>query len=203
MFAQPRIGIIIGTTRPGRFGDTPARWILDIAGRRSDALFEIVDLRDFPMPFFEERWPLIYAPPENAVARHWAETMAGFDGYIFVTAEYNRSITGVLKNALDHLHAEVHRKPATFVGYGGVGGSRAVEHLRHILAEMHIATLKRTVNIGMIEMLGMLQQGKTMADYPYLADTARPMLDDLVWWANTLRAGRMAAAMPAEMVMLE
>lgn len=129
MSFKSKMGIVISTTRPGRFGDTPAQWIFNIARKRDDADFEVVDLRDYPLPFFEEKMPLIYAPPENAVAKRWAEQMARFDGYIFVTAEYNHSVTGVLKNALDYLYSEVHHKPATFVGYGGVGGARAVEHL--------------------------------------------------------------------------
>ncbi|WP_072394141.1 NAD(P)H-dependent oxidoreductase [Hyphomicrobium sp. CS1GBMeth3] len=194
MSFKPRIGIIMSTTRPGRFGDTPTQWIHDIARQRTDSEFEVVDLRDYPLPLFEEKLPLVYAPVENPVAKRWAATIASFDGYIFVTAEYNHSVTGALKNALDHLYAETHRKPATFVGYGGVGGSRAVEHLRHILAELHVATLKHAVHIGMVEMIGMLREGRTMADYPHLAEAAKPMLDDLVWWSITLKAGRAATA---------
>ncbi|MBX9587961.1 MAG: NAD(P)H-dependent oxidoreductase [Hyphomonadaceae bacterium] len=195
MSPKLKIGIILSTTRPGRFGDTPAQWLLDIARKRQDADFELVDLRDYPMPFFEEKVPLIYAPVENAVAKRWAAKMATLDGYVFVAAEYNHSITGVLKNALDHLYSEVQRKPAAFVGYGGVGGARAVEHLRNILAEMHVASLKHAVHVGMIEMIemiGMLREGKKMTDYPHLRDAAKPMLDDLVWWASSLKAGRLA-----------
>lgn len=197
MSSRPRIGIIMSTTRPGRFGDTPTRWIADIASRRPDAEFEVVDLRDYPMPLFEEQLPLVYAPVTNPVAQRWAAKMASFDGYIFVTAEYNHSITGALKNALDHLFTEPQRKPATFVGYGGVGGARAVEHLRNILAEMHVASLKNAVHIGMIEMIGMLREGKSMADYPHLDQAAGPMLDDLVWWARALKAAREAPAAAA------
>lgn len=199
MASRPNIGIVIviGTTRPGRFGETPTAWIADIASRRSDASFEIVDLRDYPMPFFQEKLPLVYAPVENEVAKRWAAKMASFDGYILVTAEYNHSITGVLKNALDHLSSEVHRKPATFVAYGGAGGARAVEHLRGILAEMHVATLKHAVHIGMVELIGMLREGKTMADYPHLEQAAGPTLDDLVWWANALKTAREAGARAA------
>jgi NAD(P)H-dependent FMN reductase len=180
----------MSTTRPGRFGDVPTSWIYNIARQRHDIEVEIVDLRDYPMPMFDQAIPLVYAPVENPIAKQWAARMATFDGYIFVTAEYNHSITGVLKNALDFLFPELQRKPAAFVGYGGVGGARAVEHLRHILAEQHVATLKPAVHIGMMEMIGMLREGKSMADYPHLDDAAKPMLDDLVWWTNTLRAGR-------------
>ena len=187
MQKRPKIGIIISTTRPGRFADVPTNWLFNIAKQRDDADFEIVDLRDYPMPFFEEKVPLHLAPPQNEVALRWGEKIASLDGYIFVTAEYNHSIPAVLKNALDYLYSEIHRKPATFVGYGGTGGSRAVEHLRNILA---VASLPRAVHIGMIEMMGMMREGKSMADYPYLDDFAKRMLDELVWWANTLREGR-------------
>lgn len=197
MSSTPKIGIIMSTTRSGRFGDVPTTWIHDIAALRRDAEFEVVDLRDYPMPLFEEKFPLVYAPVENPIARRWAAKIASFDGYIFVTAEYNHSLTGALKNALDHLYAEMQRKPATFVGYGGVGGARAVEHLRHILAELHVATLKHAVHIGMIEMIGMLREGKAMADFPHLAEAAKPMLDDLVWWTNTLKAGREGRVLPS------
>ena len=190
MQKRPKIGIIISTTRPGRFGEVPTNWLFNIAKERNDADFEIVDLRDYPMPFFEEKVPLHVAPPQNEVALRWGEKIASLDGYIFVTAEYNHSIPAVLKNALDYLYSEIHRKPATFVGYGGTGGSRAVEHLRNILAEEQVASLKHTVHIGMMEMIGMLREGKSMADYPYLDDFAKRMVDEIVWWANTLKEGR-------------
>jgi NAD(P)H-dependent FMN reductase len=192
MQKRPKIGIIISTTRPGRFADTPTNWLFNIAKERNDADFEIVDLRDYPMPFFEEKAALAYAPTQNEAALRWGKKIASLDGYIFVTAEYNHSISGVLKNALDYLYSEIHRKPATFVGYGGTGAARAVEHLRNILAEEQVASLKHTVHIGMAEMLGMLREGKSMADYPYLDDFAKRMLDDIVWWANTLKEGRSA-----------
>src|SRR3981081_1542319 len=165
MQKRPKIGIIISTTRPGRFGEVPTNWLFNIAKERNDADFEIVDLRDYPMPFFEEKVPLHVAPPQNEVALRWGEKIASLDGYIFVTAEYNHSIPAVLKNALDHLYSEIQRKPASFLGYGGTGAARAIGHLAQILAT---ASLKHTVHIGMVEMLGMLREGKSMADYPYL-----------------------------------
>ncbi|WFP73701.1 NAD(P)H-dependent oxidoreductase [Mesorhizobium sp. WSM4906] len=192
MIQRPRIAIVISTTRPGRFGDTPAEWLLGLAQARDDADFELIDLRDYPMPFFNEERALVYAPAQNPVAVLFAEKMRNFDGFIFITAEYNHSITGVLKNALDYLYTEMHRKPATFVGYGGVGGSRAVEHLRHILAELQMATLKYAVHIGATELIGMLREGRTMADFPHLADAAFIMIDDLLWWTNALKMARAA-----------
>src|SRR4030088_321912 len=100
MQKRPKIGIIISTTRPGRFADVPTNWLFNIAKQRGDADFEIVDVRDYPMPFFEEKVPLHVAPPQNEVALRWGEKIASLDGYIFVTAEYNHSIPAVLKNAL-------------------------------------------------------------------------------------------------------
>jgi NAD(P)H-dependent FMN reductase len=187
MRQRPKIGIIISTTRPGRFADIPTNWLFDIASERTDAEFEIVDLRDYPMPFFEEKVAPHMAPPQNEVALRWGRKIASFDGYIFVTAEYNHGIPAVLKNAIDHLFPEIQRKPAAFVGYGGAGAARAIGQLELVL---NAATLKYAVHIGMIEMMGMLREGKSMADYPYLDDSARRMLDELVWWADALKQGR-------------
>jgi NAD(P)H-dependent FMN reductase len=187
MQKRPKIGIIMSTTRPGRFGDIPTNWLFNIAKERNDADFEIVDLRDYPMPFFEEKMPLHIAPAQNQVALRWGKKIASLDGYIFVTAEYNHSIPAVLKNAIDYLHSEIRRKPATFLGYGGTGAARAIGHLGEMLLA---APLKHTVHIGMTEMMGMLREGKSMADYPYLDDYAKRMLDEIVWWANTLKQGR-------------
>ena len=103
----------------------------------------------------------------------------------------------MLKNALDYLFAEVQRKPAGFLGYGSSGGSRAVQHLKHILIEQQVAPIRHAVHIGMIEMVGMLREGKSMADYPYLVPTAEVLLNEIVWWATTLRAGREASVAKA------
>jgi NAD(P)H-dependent FMN reductase len=190
MYSLPKIGIIIGTTRLGRRADNMAKWLLDLAQKRDDAVFELVDLRDYPMPFFDEANSPAFAPPQNAVAQRWAQKMAELDGYVFLTAEYNHSVSGVLKNALDYLFPEVQRKPAAFLGYGANGGTRAVQHLKHILGELQVASLRYAVHIGKTEIIGLMAEGKTMADYPYLDEAAVAMLNDLVWWTNTLRAGR-------------
>lgn len=187
-----KIGIIISTTRPGRLGETIAQWTAKLAEPRGDAAYEIVDLRDYPLPFFDERIPPAFAASQNPDAQRWSAKIAELDGFVFVTAEYNHSISGALKNALDFLYAETHRKPATFVGYGATGAARAVEHLRGILAEMQVATLKHSVHIGRTEMIGLLREGKTLADFPYLDELVGPMLDELAWWASTLSAGRAA-----------
>ncbi len=187
---KPKIAIIIGTTRQNRFGDKAAQWLYSLAETRPEAEFEIVDLRDFPLPFFDEPMSPMMTKPVNEVAQRWGAKMAGFDGYIFVTAEYNHSLSGVLKNALDYAYFEFNRKPAAFVAYGNAGGARAVEQLRLVCVELQIAPLRAAVHIGMIEFLGMLRDGKTFADYPYLAQSADTMVNDLLWWTNALKAAR-------------
>jgi NAD(P)H-dependent FMN reductase len=192
MTGKPKIGIVISTTRPARFADNPTNWLMAIAAKREDAEFEVVDLRDYPMPFFEENGSPFYVPVQNEVAQKWGAKMASLDGYVFITAEYNHSISGALKNALDYAYAEFNRKAASFVAYGGTGGARAVEHLRGILAELQVASMKFPVHIGMTEMLGIMREGKTMADFPYLDDGATKMLDELVWWVSALKSAREA-----------
>ncbi|MGV3575714.1 MAG: NADPH-dependent FMN reductase [Devosia sp.] len=192
MTTKPRIGIVISTTRAARFADKPTNWLKSIAEARDDIEVEIVDLRDYPMPFFEAAMSPGYVPVDHPVAQAWAKTMAALDGYIFITAEYNHSISGVLKNALDHAYPEYSKKPAAFLGYGGVGGARAVQQLRLILAELQVATLKFAVHINANEMLPLMKDEKDFADFPYLGDAAKLMLDDLAWWAGALKTARTA-----------
>jgi NAD(P)H-dependent FMN reductase len=190
MNVKPKIGIILATTRPTRFADKAARWLSDLVRGRDDADFEIVDLRDYPMPFFEEEQSPALVSPRNEAALRWARKMAELDGYIFVTPEYNHGIPAVLKNALDYAYAEYNRKPASFVGYGGVGAARGVEQLRLVLLALQMAPLKQSVHINATEFIALSMQGKTFADYPYLADSVGPMLDNLLWWVNALKAAR-------------
>jgi NAD(P)H-dependent FMN reductase len=187
---QPRIGIVIGSTREGRFGEKPAQWIYEIARQRTDLLFELVDLRDYPLPFFNEPRSPAYGPVDNEAARRWAGKLATLDGLIVVTPEYNHGPTAVLKNALDYAYTEFARKPIGFVGYGGVGAARAVEQLRLIAIELQMVPVSRAVHMGMVESLGIIQQGKTFEDFPHLAQAATRLLDDLSWWARTLKPAR-------------
>lgn len=188
--STPRIGIIVSTTREGRFGLRVAEWVREIATRRDDMAFEIVDLRDYPMPFFNETTSPAYAPPKDEAAQRWAAKIAELDGFVFVTAEYNHGLPAVLKNALDYAYREFNRKPAAFVGYGGVGGARAVEHLRLILCELQVAPLRPAFHIGGADFVGLLMQGKEFVDSPHLEPTVSPMLDDLLWWSKTLKSAR-------------
>lgn len=190
----PHVAIIIGTTRQGRFADRPAEWILAHAAARGTLTAEIVDLRDYPLPFFDEPGSPMFVPPAHEAAVRWGRTLERFDGYIFITAEYNHGISGVLKNALDYAYPQFHRKPAAFVGYGNTGGARAIEQLRLNLIEFHVAPLRHAVHVGMTEFIGLLREHKQFADYPHLEHSAVAMLDDLVWWATALRAGRAETA---------
>jgi len=192
-----KIAIVISTTRAARFGHKPAQWIRDIAAQRDDIDTEIVDLRDFPMPFFDEVASNAWAPSQNPIARQWQKKVAAFDGYIFVTAEYNHSMPAVLKNALDYASPEWNKKAASFVGYGAMGGSRAVEHLRLIAAELDLATIRRGVYIQGADFMAVWKDGKDVKDIPHLQANVEEMLDQLVWWTTALKAARSKNALAA------
>src|ERR1700710_2243405 len=148
MTANPRIPLVIGSTRPTRFADKPAQWMLKQAQARSDMDVEVVDLRDHPLPFFSEMASNLHAPSKDPEASRWRERIARFDGYIFVVAEYNHSITGALKNALDQAYKEWIRKPFTALGYGGGGASRAIENRRSIAVELQMVSTHAAIHIG-------------------------------------------------------
>ncbi|GAB7546083.1 MULTISPECIES: NADPH-dependent FMN reductase [unclassified Cupriavidus] len=190
---QLRIGIIVGSTREGRFGDKPARWIHEIARQRSNLDVELIDLRDHPLPFFDEPMSPAWAPVKNEAALRWADKLATLDGLIVVTPEYNHGPSAVLKNAFDYAYQEFGRKPIGFVGYGGVGAARAVEQMRLVAIEMQMAPVRNAVHIGMVEFLGIWQQGKRFEDFPHLAQAADGLLDDIAWWAKALKTAREAA----------
>ena len=190
---QPRIGIIIGSTREGRFGDKPAYWIHQLATQRTDLAFELIDLRDHPLPFFNEAGAPAWGSVKNEAAQRWAAKLDTFDGLIVVTPEYNHGPSAVLKNAIDWAYKEFIRKPIGFVGYGGVGAARAVEQLRLVAVEMQMAPVRNAVHIGMVEFLGIWQQGKSFEDFPHLAQAATGRLDDLAWWTKALKTAREAA----------
>jgi NAD(P)H-dependent FMN reductase len=195
--SRPKIAIIIGTTRATRFADKPAKWIHEIASKRGDLDAEIVDLRDFPMPFFDEPASNAWVPSKDPVAQRWQKKVAQYDGYIFVTAEYNHGLSAALKNALDYAYPEWNRKPAAYVGYGGVGAARAVQQLRLVNVELKMAPLRTAVHIGGADFMGVWQQGKALADLPHLQKSASDMLDELAWWTGALKEAR---EQPAEAV---
>ena len=187
-----KIAIIIGSTRATRFADKPAEWLKNIVAGRTDASYEFVDLRDFPMPFFDEVASNAYAPTTNEVAVRWQQKIAEFDGYIFITAEYNHAPTAVLKNALDYAYPEWNKKPAAFVGYGSVGAARAIEQLRQIAVELQMAPTRTGVHIQGADFFGAWQQGAALEEMSHLQPGVNAMLDELTWWGNALKAARNA-----------
>ena len=190
-----KLALIIGSTRQNRFADIPAKWIVEGAAKRDDFTLDVLDLREHPLPFFNEPVPVGYTGGKysEAAAEAWRAKIGTYDGFIVTAAEYNHAPTGVLKNAFDSASYEWNRKPIAFVGYGGVGGARAIEHLRGIAVELQMAPIKHEVNIAMEPYLGVVQQGKTLDDYAYLVDARKAVFDQMTWWGNALKAARAAA----------
>ncbi len=187
-----KIGMIVGSTRPNRFADTPAKWLVEGAAARTDLKLEVLDLRDYKLPFFNEpASPAytggVYTQPE---AEAWRKRVGEFDAFIATVAEYNHGPTAVLKNAFDSAFLEWQRKPIAFVGYGGVGAARAIEILRGVVIELQMAPITRGVNIGMEPYLGIVQKGATLNDYEFLVQSRKVMFDHLVWWGKVLKAAR-------------
>jgi NAD(P)H-dependent FMN reductase len=195
--AKVKIAVIVGTTRAARFGHKPARRIADIASQREDMAVELLDLREYPMPFFDEVASNAWVPSENEVARRWQKKVAEFDGYIFVSAEYNRGVPAALKNALDYAYPEWNKKPAAFVGYGSLGAARAIEQLRLIAIELQMAPIRTGVHIQGADFMAVWKGGKDVAELSYLPQNATDMLDQLVWWTNALKAAREQPAVSA------
>ncbi|MEU8241127.1 NAD(P)H-dependent oxidoreductase [Actinoplanes missouriensis] len=184
-----RIGIILGSTRPNRNGEQVATWVLNHAKQRSDAEYELVDLRDYPLPHLDEALPPAMGQYQNEHTRTWAAKIASFDGYVMVTPEYNHSTSGVLKNAIDYLFAEWNNKAVGFVSYGSVGGARAVEHLRLVAGELKMADVRQQVTLGLstdFENYSVFTPGAQQA--PQL-DT---LLDQVVSWSMALAGVRNA-----------
>ena len=195
--AKPKLAVVIGSVRPNRFADHPAQWIADIARKRGDFDVEVIDLKEYPMPFFAEEASPAYGPSSNEVARRWQKKVAEFDAYVFTAAEYNRGPTGVLKNALDYAYKEWTNKPVSFVGYGGVGGARAVEQLRLNVIELQMAPIRTAVHIQFPVYLAVVKEGKTLSDFDFLNQSAKDMLDQLAWWTDALKAAREKAELRA------
>ncbi|WP_258868161.1 NADPH-dependent FMN reductase [Alkalilimnicola ehrlichii] len=143
------IGIILGSTRPGRNGEAVARWTFDLAKQRTDAEFELVDIKDFNLPLLDEPVPPSLGQYSNEHTKVWSRKIDAFDAFVFVTPEYNHGTSGALKNAIDYLYREWNNKAAGFVSYGSAGGTRAVEHLRLVMAELQIADVRSQVTFSL------------------------------------------------------
>jgi NAD(P)H-dependent FMN reductase len=182
-----KIAVIVGSTRPGRKADAVARWVLDIARARKDAQFEIVDLESFKLPLLDEAVPPSMGQYAKPHTKAWAECIAPFDGFVFVTPEYNHGTSGALKNAIDYLYKEWNNKAAGFVAYGSAGGVRAVEHLRLVMGELQVADVRAQVMLSLFTDFENFTLFKPAAHHEKNVHT---LLDQLVAWSGALRTLR-------------
>jgi NAD(P)H-dependent FMN reductase len=187
------ISVIAGSTREGRFSEKPARWILQHLKKRDDVDARPLDLRDFPMPFFDQ--PVTPATPgrpafKDEVVQKWTAAIAQSDGFVFVTPEYNYGPPAVLKNAIDWVYPEWHRKAAGFVSYGSAMGVRSVQQLRQTVIEVQLAPIRSSVHIPVATLWAHYQGGNVEAGLAELAAPAEAMIDDLLWWTAALKAAR-------------
>ncbi|WP_433161736.1 NADPH-dependent FMN reductase [Kribbella sp. CA-247076] len=187
---MPKIAIILGSTRPGRNGEAVARWVLDLAKQRGDAEFELIDIADYRLPHLDEAIPPSMGQYTQPHTLAWARTIDSFDGFVFVTPEYNHSTSGALKNAIDFLFKEWNDKAAGFVSYGAVGGARAVEHLRLVMGELKVADVRNQVTLSLATDFKNYSKF-TPGDHQEPALHA--MLDQVVSWSNALATVRTAA----------
>ncbi|MBB5775180.1 NADPH-dependent FMN reductase [Nonomuraea jabiensis] len=178
------VAIIMGSTRPGRNGEAVAGWVHDLAVKRGDARFEVVDLADFPLPPLDEPMPAITGRYTRSHTRTWAAKIASFDAYVFVTPEYNHSAPGPLKNAIDFLYAEWTNKAVGFVGYGSVGGVRAIEHLRLVMSCLQVAHVSAQVELSLFTDFEDFTVFRPAGRHE---DTLTTLLDQVLAWSAALK----------------
>lgn len=171
------IGIIIGSTREGRVSPQVAEWVKEIADKRGDANYTIIDIADYKLPLLGE------AGADASGAAAWSESIAAQDGFVFIVQEYNHSITGALKNALDYLREEWNNKAAGIVSYGSVGGARAAEHLRGILGELLVADVRVHPALSLFTDF---ENGTDFKPKAVQEDSVNQMLDQLIPWSKAL-----------------
>ncbi|HET7213550.1 MAG TPA: NAD(P)H-dependent oxidoreductase [Terriglobia bacterium] len=182
-----RCGIILGSTRPGRNGEAAAKWVYELARRRADAEFELVDIKDFHLPLLDEPIPPSRGQYTHPHTKTWAAKIASFDAFVFVTPEYNHATSAALKNAIDFLYREWNNKAAGFVGYGSSGGVRAVENLRLVMAEVQVATVRAQVALSLRTDWENFTVFKPDSKHEAALDA---MLDQLVAWGEALKTLR-------------
>jgi NAD(P)H-dependent FMN reductase len=183
-----KIVIILGSTRPGRNGEAVSKWVNEIAKKRSDANFELVDIKDFNLPLLDEPIPPSQGQYSKEHTKTWSAKIDSFDAYVFVTAEYNHGIPGALKNAIDFLFKEWNNKVAGFVGYGSAGGVRAVEQLRLVMAELKVPTVRSQVQLSLFTDFENFTKFKPA---PFQEKAANIMLDEVIAWGGALKAFRL------------
>jgi NAD(P)H-dependent FMN reductase len=185
------IAIILGSTRPGRNGKAVADWVAEKAATRTSARYELVDLADHPLPHIDEPLPPTMGQYAGDHTKAWAAKIGSYDGFIFVTPEYNHSTSGVLKNAIDYLYAEWNNKAAAFVSYGSLGGARAIEHLRAIMSELQVAHVRQQLSFSMFTDF---ENFSTFAPGPQHTESAVVLFDQLESWAGAMRTVREASS---------
>jgi NAD(P)H-dependent FMN reductase len=178
-----RIAIILGSTRPNRIGEAVANWVYEIAQKRTDAEFELVDLADVDLPLLDEHIPPSQGKYSKQHTIDWSAKVASFDAYVFVTAEYNHSIPGALKNAIDFLYKEWNNKAAGFVSYGSAGGTRAVEHLRLVMAELQIADVREQVALSLSTDF---ENYSVFKPAPFHEKKLNAMLNQVISWGKAM-----------------
>lgn len=182
-----KIAVILGSTKPGRNGEAVAKWFYELAAKRADAEFELVDIADYNLPLYDEPYPAMMQQYTKEHTKKWSQKISEFDGYIFVTPEYNHSVPGALKNAIDFLNVEWKDKAAGFVSYGSAGGARAVEHLRVIAGELRMADVRAQV------MLNLFTDFINMSEFkpdPRHEGEAEELLNQVVAWSRALKTLR-------------
>jgi len=182
-----KIAIIVGSTRPGRKAEAVARWVHGIAAKRTDATYNLVDIQDFNLPLLDEPVPASRKQYFKDHTKRWAAEIAQYDGFVFVTPEYNHATSGALKNAIDFLYAEWNDKAAGFVGYGSMGGARAIENLRLIMGELKVADVRQAVQLSLSRDFENFTTFKPQATHER---TVNAMLDQVVAWSGALRSVR-------------
>lgn len=184
---MPTIGIIVGSTRPGRLGPQVGEWVYKHAAARSDAEYVLLDVADFALPLLDEPVPAMAAPGTKPHTIRWAQAVGALDGFVIVTAEYNHGVPAALKNAIDFLFAEWNRKPVGFVGYGADGAIRAVEHLRGTLAQVRAATVGPQVALTLD---GDFEEYRTFQPRPFQHESLNTLLTELTAWATVMQGLR-------------
>jgi NAD(P)H-dependent FMN reductase len=185
------IAIVIGSTRPGRKAEAVAKWVFEHAAGRPDATYELVDLKDFNLPLLDEEVPPSMGQYSQPHTKAWAEKVASFDAFIFVTPEYNHGTSGALKNAIDFIYAEWNNKAAGFVSYGSAGGARAVEHLRLVMAEIQIADVRAQV---MLSLATDFEKYTTFTPGPQHTRTLATLFTQVESWGKAMKTLRSPAA---------
>jgi NAD(P)H-dependent FMN reductase len=191
------ISVIVGSTREGRFSEKPAKWILQNLKQREGVDARLLDLRDFPMPFFDHPAPPATPgrpPYKDEVVQRWTAAIAQSDGFVIVTPEYNFGTSAVLKNAIDWVYPEWNRKAACFVSYGSAMGARSVQQLRETAIELQLAPIRSSVHIPVATLWAHYRGGDVEAGLAELAAPAGAMIDDLLWWTAALKMARASAS---------